>query len=198
MKLRHVRSLAVLPLLLGCFSSRALDLATYKVVHLTYGVNLVNLGTAGPSGTVILGWRENHNAHGFGVATFYWRESKPGARLEIMGIWDEGDEKLTVSAGGGADCVLHDFRLLTSLDKNKPAILILANRDSMKTYADKENVAFKFYILRFGTEGIPQGDPGTLDYKFDLVETRVAKHQYCDVGEAFLSELGLGDYGSRP
>jgi len=152
---------------------------------------------ANTHGTVVLGWRENHNAHGFGVATFYLRKEAPDSRLELVGLWDKLDEKLYAVTSGGADCVLYDFRLLTSTNKSKPAVLIRADRDMGETFADKEKVTFRFYVLREGFEGIPQGDPGSPSYMFDLVETQIAKATYCDVEEAFIKELGLGDYSSR-
>src|ERR1700677_3767633 len=52
-------------------SASPVDFGAYKVVKLVYGVNAVGFGPAGTQGTVLLGWRENFNAHGFGVGTFY-------------------------------------------------------------------------------------------------------------------------------
>ena len=49
----------------------ALDLATYTPILPPYGVS--KLGFAGPnaSGTIVRAHRENFNAHGFDVVTFY-------------------------------------------------------------------------------------------------------------------------------
>src|SRR5476651_426094 len=153
-------------LLLLCSPSGAFDLSKYHVVPLKYGVNGVDFNMANTHGTVVLGWRENHNAHGFGVATFYLRKEAPDSRLELVGLWDKLDEKLYAVTSGGADCVLYDFRLLTSTNKSKPAVLIRADRDMGETFADKEKVTFRFYVLREGFEGIPQGDPGSPSYMF--------------------------------
>jgi hypothetical protein len=93
-------------------NARALELATYKVVDLAYGVNLVDFGPIGTRGTVVLGWRENFNAHGFGVATFYLtglkgqtRGFQTGTMLGLVTIWDDAKnskEPLTVMTSGGA------------------------------------------------------------------------------------------------
>jgi hypothetical protein len=100
-------------------NARALELATYQVVDLAYGVNLVDFGPIGTRGTVVLGWRENFNAQGFGVATFYLTGPKGQTRgfqtdpmLGLVTVWDDvknSKEALTVATSGGADCVLHDF-----------------------------------------------------------------------------------------
>jgi hypothetical protein len=184
-------------------NARALELATYQVVDLAYGVNLVDFGPIGTRGTVVLGWRENFNAQGFGVATFYLTGPKGQTRgfqtdpmLGLVTVWDDvknSKEALTVATSGGADCVLHDFRLLIS-NQHKPSLLVLADRKMGETFVDEESVTFKTYTLKQNIQQMP----GPPTYYFDLTEERTAKWKYCDVEKAFHDELGIGDYRDRP
>jgi len=177
----------------------ALDLGSYKVAKIVYGVNAVDFGPPGTHGTVLLGWRENFNAHGFGVATFYLKTPKgavSGLRrddvLGLVSIWDGQKEELTVNTSGGADCVLHDFRLLIS-NQHKPSLLVLADRKMGETFVDEETVTFKTYTLKQNIEQMP----GPPTYYFDLTEQRTAKRKYCDVEKAFRDEFDIGDYRDR-
>jgi hypothetical protein len=184
-------------------SAPVVDFGTYKVVRLVYGVNAVGFGPAGTQGTVLLGWRENFNAHGFGVGTFYLK-SPEGAIpagfqhdgvLELVTVWDDvkgSKEALSVTTSGGADCVLHDFRLLVS-NQHKPSLLVLADREMGETFTDEERVTFRTFTLKQNVEAMP----GPPTYYFDLTDQRVATRKYCDVEKAFRNELGLGDYRTR-
>lgn len=183
-------------------NAQAVEFATYKVVDLAYGVNPVDFGPVGTRGTVVLGWRENFNAHGFGVATFYLtgpkgqtRGFQTGTMLGLVTVWDDvknSKEALTVTTSGGADCVLHDFRLLVS-SQQKPSLLILADRTMGDSYADENSVGFKIYTLRQNAEQMP----GPPTYYFDLTDQFIGKRKYCDVERAFHDELGIGDYRDR-
>lgn len=179
------------------------DLGTYKVVKLVYGVNAVDFGPAGTQGTVLLGWRENFNAHGFGVGTFYLKARRGTVPtgfqnddvLGVVTLWDDvkgSKEALTVTTSGGADCVLHDFRLLMSTE-HKPSLLVLADRKMGETYVDEETVTFRTYTLKQNIEQMP----GPPTYYFDLTDQRTAKRKYCDVEKAFHDELDVGDYRDR-
>lgn len=177
----------------------ALELGSYKVVKLVYGVNAVDFGPPGTHGTVLLGWRENFNAHGFGVATFYLKDPQGAVSglqrddmLGLVSFWDGLKEELTVTTSGGADCVLHDFRLLIS-NQHKPSLLVLADRKMGETYGDENSVTFKTYTLKQNIEQMP----GPPTYYFDLTEQRTAKRKYCDVEKAFHDELDIGDYRDR-
>jgi len=93
--------------------AHSLDLGSFKVASLTYGVNSVDFGPTETRGTVVLGWRENFNAHGFGVATFYLVSPRDKVRglqtadmLGLVTVWDDvrdAKEALTVTTSGGAD-----------------------------------------------------------------------------------------------
>jgi hypothetical protein len=182
--------------------AHSLELGSFKVASLTYGVNSVDFGPTGTRGTVVLGWRENFNAHGFGVATFYLVSPRDKVRglqtddmLGLVTVWDDirdAKEALTVTTSGGADCVVHDFRLLVSSER-KPSLLVLADRKVDESFLEESTVTFKVYTLKQNADETP----GLPTQYFALSETFTGKQRYCDVEKAFRSELGIGDYRVR-
>jgi hypothetical protein len=138
-------------------------------------------------------WRENYNAHGFDLVTFYMKGKGQG----LDGGWnlvplfgdsmDANKERDEVTVSGGADCVLNDFRLLRSADGNS-AELVLAQRDMGANFADPAAVHFDYYKLT-------RNDDGTVGWPplyFAFQKRITAKALYCDVNEAFDKELHLG------
>ena len=175
--------------LLAAFAAHGMDLTGYVSVKLHPGINAnLNIGVPAHPATVVIGHRENFNAHGFEVASFFIAGDKPPS-LDLMSFWDGDKESLHQITTGGADCLLHDFRLLRS-SKGAPAMVAVADREMGESYADKAKVSFRFYRLAQNTEGLP----GRPTYSFELVKTEKAKASYCDVGEAFARELGLGSW----
>jgi hypothetical protein len=112
------------------------------------------------------------------------------SQLQIVHREGHGAEKqddLTLQTSGGADCVLHDFRLLRDA-AHHTAVLIAADRKLGETYADSQPVTFIFYKLAKNTgEEIGRG---VVYFKYDHETT--SKQPYCDVGKAFQIELGIG------
>jgi hypothetical protein len=194
-RLRHRRPLALLVIASGLAAATAvaMDVSGYAVVKLHRGLNNLDLGFAGRKFSVAIAHRENFNAHSFDVVTVYLSSGDPSQGLDIVGFWDKTKEGLTLTVSGGADCLLHDFRLLEST-RGMPPMLVVAERPLVMSYADNEPVSFRFYALKQNTEGLP-GEPA---YWFDLVETRTSRRAYCDVGFALSRELGLGDYRTSP
>jgi hypothetical protein len=186
-------ALAAVALALGIPTALAIDFGGYAVVKLHRGLNDPDLAFAGRKFSVAVAHRENFNAHSFDVVTVYLSSGDPSGGLDILGFWDKNHEELTLTVSGGADCLLHDFRLLKSTRGAAP-MLVVADRPLLGTYADNEPVSFKFYVLRQNTDGLA-GEPA---YWFDRVETQTSKGAYCDVGAALARELGLGDYRTPP
>jgi hypothetical protein len=191
-KLRPLALIAIASLLAVTLAS-ATDLRGYAVVKLHRGLNNLDLAFAGQKLSVAIAHRENFNAHSFDVVTVYLSSGDPSNGLDILGVWDKNHEELTLNVGGGADCLLHDFRLLKSTGGTAP-MLVVADRPLLMSYADNEPVSFRFYVLKQNTDGLT----GVPAYWFDLVETRASKRAYCDVGAALARELGLGDYRTSP
>lgn len=161
-------------------------------IPLHYGNNQISFGESGEAGMAMLGHRENFNAHGFDVLTLYLkprRTENDAADWQLVSVFDGEKEALTLTAGGGADCTLHDFRLVR--DGTRGTVrLIVAERDAGSSYADFAPVHFKHYSLRRNNSA----EVGRPLYYFELARNTTAKNSYCDVGEAFLSELGMRPY----
>jgi hypothetical protein len=173
-------------------SAVAADGSGPKVIPVDNGVNTITL--LGEPAMAVRAWRENYNAHGFDVVSFYVRDKAAGEKafwnvVPVFGQVLKGDtaERLEITVGGGADCVLHDFRLLRSGD-DKHVMLVIAQRDMGESFADAAPVHFTWYDLVRNEEEAP-GDPW-LSFR----QTRVtqAMKPYCDVEDALDKELHLG------
>ncbi len=166
---------------------------TGKVIPLSDGITKLDLTGQQSDGMVILAHRENFNAHSFDVLSLYIKagyESPNAPICNLIPVFDDNKERLTVTIGGGADCILHDFRLVRDSDRS-PLRLIIADRSlGDEGFAGANAVTFSFYVLRINKEG----EVGRPLYYFERTSQSKAKHKYCDVGEAFKNELGLGDY----
>jgi len=174
-------------------SANDTSLDSYTVVKLHYGLNRVDFNNDGEEDLVVIARRENFNAHGFDVVTFYSNQPRnQQGNLAIVPMFDKEKEDLTLEVSGGADCLLHDFRLLKPKHGNE-ALLIVASRVWSKSFAENNVVAFSYYKLETNHSGLP----GRPVLYFTLSDVRQAKKKYCDVNEAFHSELGLENYIQR-
>jgi hypothetical protein len=182
-------SLLMAALALAASSASAMDLGGYVVIKLHRGINAVELGVAGHHATVVMGHRENFNVHSFEVTTVDLSAGSAAENFNVVGFWDDEKESLFLSTSGGADCLLHDFRLLRS-DRGAPPMVVVADRQLRESYFEDSPVSFKFYVLTWNDIGLP-GQP---DYWFKLVKTEMTKATYCDVGVALSRELRLPDY----
>jgi hypothetical protein len=178
-------------------STVAADGAGLKVVPVNNGVNQLTL--LGEPAMAVRAWRENYNAHGFDVVSFYARDKTAGEKafwnlIPVFGQAAKGDptERLEITVGGGADCVLHDFRLLHS-DDDKQVMLVIAQRDMGDSFADAAPVHFTWYNLVRNEDEAP-GEPWLT---FRQTRTTQAAKPYCDVEQAFDAELHLGTTGGN-
>jgi hypothetical protein len=115
----------------ACTVSYAATADAPVTVQLAYGVNKIDLGPGTSAAMAVLAHRENFNAHGFDVLTMYVKPPPVGPApqdWQIVTVFDKDKESLSLAAGGGADCMLHDFRLLREPGQDQP-ILIVAERD---------------------------------------------------------------------
>ncbi len=164
-----------------------------SVLPLSYGVNKASLTSDGLIGVVVLGRRDDFNAHGFDVLTIYVEPKgggESGADFLIVPIFDKDQERLELRPSAGADCRLFDFRLLR--EPGSDAQLITAQRAFGQSFADSAQVTFQYYALKRDGDG-QQGRPL---YYFDATRSIQSKRNYCDVNDAFSGELGLGGYRS--
>lgn len=166
-----------------------------QVIPLSYGITNVQL-TRDLPGKVVLAWRENYNAHSFDVLSVYAQGVKDDlvqdARMQIVPVFSGNDEQLVIRTFGGADCILNDFRLV-----RKPSGdvgLITAEREFGDNFGAMQQVTFTYYWLT--RNGSPDFEiAGRPKYYFERQGTQKSKKMYCDVEEAFKSELGLGADG---
>jgi len=173
--------------------------AAGRVIPLSNGLNVLSLTAAPMPAQAFLAHRDNANAHGFDVLTIYieaptWPGSKP--QWQLVPVFDARDEKrqgvprgehLTLNVSGGADCLLHDVRLLAPT-ANADATLILADRELGDSFASPAPVTFRFFELKKNSEGMP----GRPVYYFEFAQERQAAKAYCDVGDALQAEIGAG------
>ena len=94
--------------------------------------------------------------HSFEVVTFCLAKGDPQKGLAIVGLWDKDQEALSLHVSGGADCLLHDFRLLRSSRGHVP-LLLVADRPELNSYVDNAPVSFKFYALKENSNANPDG-----------------------------------------
>lgn len=171
------------------------------VVALSNGLNTVPLTAAALPAQAFLAHRDNANAHDFEVLTLYIQApSAAGSapQWQLVPAFDTRDEQrrgvprgehLTLTATGGADCRLHDFRLMAPT-ATTDARLILADRELGDSFASPAPVTFRFFKLAKNSDGVP----GRPVYYFDFDHESPASRPYCDVGDALKAELGVGPY----
>jgi hypothetical protein len=159
------------------------------VVPLINGPNQLDLDGDRRMDLVFLAWRDNANAHGFNHITFYRSGSRaPAWNLVPFFSRDDTSTFTSFETYQGADCVLRDLRILRA--RNAPAspvVIVVAERRFGETFVSMEPVSFTVYRAALNADGIP-GSPA---FYFRAAETITSKASYCDVGEAFVSELGI-------
>ncbi len=134
------------------------------------------LGDGTPAMTVV-GRRENFNAHSFDVVSLFVRV---GNAWELVPLYDADTEHDSLTSSGGADCLLHDFRLLRP--RPRAALdLVVADRDYGDSFVAVRPVTFRLYQLTKNVDSVP----GWPTWHFQLRATRTSAKPYCDVGDAF-------------
>jgi hypothetical protein len=160
-----------------------------RVVHVGYGINQVQLTGDGVRGMLVRARRDNGNAHGFDSLAIYALASSkehPEVNFLAVPVWGtDGKERIELTAGGGADCKLNDFRFVAQPGMDLQ--LIVAERDFGSSFADNELVTFTYFQLE-RNETVEMGRPL---YYFESVKTSRSAQKYCDVGAAFKRELGI-------
>jgi len=173
------------------------EFEAYKVLSLKNGPNEIDLNGDGIKDLVFVAWRENYNAHGFDLLTFYLNASDLRYEGERKEQWllipffnEKGVQDMTsYSSEMGADCILSDIRILRSKASDRaPVMVVIGAREFGKSYADSASVKFIVFELRHNKEGMSGAPP------FYFQKTRIipGKKKYCDINEAFQKELGLG------
>jgi hypothetical protein len=146
---------------------------------------------------VFRAWRENGNAHGFDLTTFYRHAhydadkfSPASDRWELIPFFDSTPPKEVDSYRNfiGADCVLEDLFLMRSAPAtHKPTMAVIARREFGETFVSDMPVSFDIYELK--KEPVTLGRPEVF---FENVRTAKSKGNYCDVADAMNREFGVG------
>jgi hypothetical protein len=146
---------------------------------------------------VFRAWRENGNAHGFNLTTFYRhahydadRFSPASDRWELVPFFDSTPAREVDSYRNsmGADCVLEDLFLMRPTPAtNKPTMAVIARREFGETFISMMPVSFDIYELK--KEPVTIGRPEVF---FENVRTATSMGKYCDVADAMNRELGVG------
>jgi hypothetical protein len=152
---------------------------------------------------VFRAWRENGDAHGFNLTTFYRhahydadRFSPASDRWELVPFFDSTPPREVDSYRNfmGADCVLEDLFLMRQAPgTNKPTMAVIAKREFGETFISSMPVSFDIYELK--KEPVTLGRPEVF---FEKVRTAKSMGKYCDVADAMHREFGVGpEFQSR-
>jgi hypothetical protein len=165
------------------------------VVLVDNGIDRLNLD--GHAVLALRARRDNYNAHSFDVLSFYTvKTGQSGEELKLVPLFgsEQGKEKerFEITVGGGADCLLQDFRLVQATGR-QAVRLIVAERDFGASYIAPGIVHFTYYELRQNADQVP-GRPSLYFQAGARLDSRQA---YCDVNEAFDRELHLGGSSAR-
>lgn len=157
-----------------------------KPIPLAQGVNRISdFSRDGREALVVLGWRDNGNAHGFDVFMVMLPTSKGGSDWNIV-LGPDGKEVIVDQPHLGEDMVRSVRFARGKLDGFNDTFLITATREVEEGYAEPATTRIGFHKLSGGFIDIGT----TFDY-FETVYEFTTEKQYCNAEYALQSELGL-------
>jgi hypothetical protein len=167
--------------------------SNWPLIPLRNGPNEIDIDGDGHQDLVFVAWRDNANAHGYELVTFYRGGNSDDAKWQVVPFegMDNGlngrpfDDSFRTSQG--ADCVLRAMAVVRKPSTREPVTVVVGERDFGQSYADAANVKFIVYRIARNDNGIP-GWPAVY---FQRDRTIDGKSKHCDVNEAFTSELGI-------
>jgi hypothetical protein len=160
----HRTALLATVLLLRAVGASAADDGTFRPGN---GITKVDLLGDGTPAMTVVGRRENFNAHSFDVTSLFVRL---GDQWEVVPFFDAGKEQDSLTSSGGADCLLHDFRLIRH-NQHSPFTLVLADRDYGDSFVSVQPVTFRVYQLARNESALP-GAP-TWSFQLDSYVEKV-------------------------
>ena len=178
-------------------ASASTDFGDFTVVSLKSGANSIDLNGDGKPDVVFDAWRDNGNAHGFEVITFYLADPDQTGQWRLLPLYDSTmrHERDFYRTFMGADCVLEDLVVVRSkANPHAPAELVLGSRQMGQSFVDSMPVTFTVYQFVSDSEATVGSPP----YYFRATRVIRGRHRYCDINDAFEHELGLGHYPGRP
>ncbi|MGN6729958.1 MAG: carbapenem self-resistance protein CarG family protein [Rhodanobacteraceae bacterium] len=165
------------------------SLAKMQVMHLKGGPNHLDFDGDGVPDLVFVARRENFNAHGVTLTTFYAETATgDGSRIwSVAPLFEKnGREHDSFGTSEGADCILGDMVLLRP-SPEAPVVLVTAERPLGNSFVDSQPVKFGIYQLRRNTDGLV----GWPTLYFQEVRSFQSAKPYCDVDTAMTRELGI-------
>ncbi|MGN6313637.1 MAG: carbapenem self-resistance protein CarG family protein [Rhodanobacteraceae bacterium] len=172
-------------------SSPAASLAKMRVLHLKNGPNHLDFDGDGVPDLIFVARRENFNAHGFTLTTFYTDakldEDNDSRMWSVVPLFEKnGKENDSFSTFEGADCILRDMVILRASSK-LPVTLVTAERPLGRSFVDVQPVTFTVYRLQRNEDGV-FGWPAIY---FEESRRIQSAKPYCDVDTAMTRELGI-------
>lgn len=167
------------------------SLAKMQVMHLENGPNHLDFDGDGVPDLIFVARRENFNAHGFTLTTFYTDakldEDNDSRTWSVVPLFEKyGKENDSFSTFEGADCILRDMVILRASSK-LPVTLVTAERPLGRSFVDVQPVTFTVYRLRRNEDGV-FGWPAIY---FEESRRIQSAKPYCDVDTAMTRELGI-------
>jgi hypothetical protein len=167
------------------------SLAKMQVVHLKDGPNRLDFDGDGLPDLIFVARRENFNAHGFTLTTFYAKAKlgdDNGSRIwSVAPLFSKDDrERDNFATFEGADCILRDLVLLRASPRSS-VFLVTAERPLGKSFTDSQPVTFKVYRLKHNSDGLV----GWPSLYFREVQSFQSAKPYCDVDTALARELQI-------
>jgi hypothetical protein len=163
--------------------------STWTAIPLQNGPNEIDIDGDGRVDLVFVASRDNANAHGYDLVTFYRRGNGDDPKWQLVpfdGMNGRSDED-AFRTHQGADCQLRGIAVVRKPAPNEPITVVVGERDFGQSYADTASVKFVVYKIAHNDDGSPGAPP----VYFQPDRTINARSKYCDVNEAFASELGI-------
>ena len=150
-------------------------------------MNRINHFTSdGRDARIILGWRDNGNAHGYDLFLVLVPTKRGWSDWNVVGFEDGQDFSDEVTDEPHADeDVVRAVRFVRAGPKQRPMVAI-AKREWKETYYDRAETTISIYELRQN-----QGTFGTTRDYFTVTHRWKAKKRYCHADLALRDELGL-------
>lgn len=166
-------------------------------IALRSGVNQVpRLGPNGHDGMIVLGWRDNGNAHGYDIALVLL-SSGPGGGWDVAKVdlpdkdpWADWQDGIRDDPHTGDDLV-RAFRFVRGRVDGRPAtLLLIASRDLAESIPDPSKVTFQVFRL------VHEPDVGTTPDHFALVQQDRSSSSFCNADMALTKRFALALRGS--
>ena len=173
-----------------CAAASSPTVTDLEPIALKPGVNrLPQLAPDGRDGLIVLGWRDNGNAHGYDLALVLLQD-KEGASFNVVKVEgapgeSQGGDVVTDEPHVGED-VVRSFRFARGrLDGHRATLLLVASRDPGASIPDPSRVTYAIYAL------VHEPDVGTTPDHFKLVAKDRSDEPYCNADMALSRRFNL-------